>query len=154
MCTTIRFQVYFWKQWAEITKSAFETKYDKDNFRYSKFETLLTAHNWHWVSSMGTNVKINIFETYPVTSANVDEKTIHYIVLSMTTSTTIITYFYSKIRSVWGRSFFNKNLYHLHTNSTYHEIKFLSFNTAFVTFQVIENNQEYKPKLNFIIIEL
>ena len=29
---------------------------------------MLKAHNWHWVSSIGTNVKINIFETRPVTS--------------------------------------------------------------------------------------
>ena len=39
-------------------------------FRYSKIEPLLIAHNWHWVSSMGTNVKINIFETHPLTSEN------------------------------------------------------------------------------------
>ena len=45
------------------------------NYRYSmKFETLLMAYNWHWVSSMDTNVKINIFGTYPVTSANVNRK--------------------------------------------------------------------------------
>ena len=43
-------------------------------YRYSKFETLLMAHNWHWVSSMGTNIKLNIFGTLPLTIANVNER--------------------------------------------------------------------------------
>ena len=42
------------------------------HYRYSKIETLLMAHNWHWVSSIGTNVKNNIF--YPMTSANFNRK--------------------------------------------------------------------------------
>ena len=48
----------------------------KRDFRYSKFETLLLAHNWHWVSRMGTNVKINILVTHPVSSANVNRKNV------------------------------------------------------------------------------
>ena len=62
------------------------------------------------------------------------EKTTPSIFLSMTAYTNIIIYFYSKIRNVGGRSFFNENPYYYHTN--------------FVTFQDIENNQEYKPKHN------
>ena len=90
------------------------------------------------------------------------EKTIPNFFLRMTASTHIIIYFYSKIRTVEGRSFFNENPYHFHNNTQFcifvHITK-SSFchvfvtNTAFVTFQDIEHNQEYKPKHNFIIIE-
>ena len=61
-----------------------------------------------------------------------------------------------------GCSFFNKNPYNFHNNTQFcifaHN-KNSSFchvfvtNTAFVIFQDIESNQEYKPKHNFIIIE-
>ena len=83
------------------------------------------------------------------------EKTIPNIVLSMTAYTNIIIYFYSKIRTVEDRSFFNEIPYHFHNNTqfcTFVHITKSSFchvfvtNTAFVTFQDIENNQEYKPK--------
>ena len=90
------------------------------------------------------------------------EKTIPNIVLSMTASTNIIIYFYSKIRTVGGRLFFNENPYHFHNNTQFcifvHITK-SSFchvfvtNTAFVTFQDIEHNQEYKPSHTFIIIK-
>ena len=60
---------------------------------------------------MGTHVKIHIFETYPVTSANFNRKTIPNIVLSMTASTNII-YFYSKIRTVGGRIIQAKTQFH------------------------------------------
>ena len=57
---------------------------------------------------MGTNVKSNIIETHPLTSANVNrKKTIPNSFLSMTASTNIIIYFYSNIKTVGGRSFFN-----------------------------------------------
>ena len=42
-------------------------------FIICKLETLLTAQNWKWVSSLSVNVKINIFETSSVTSANVNK---------------------------------------------------------------------------------
>ena len=42
--------------------------------RYSKIETLRMTYNWHWVSSVGINFKINIFGTFPVKSANVNRK--------------------------------------------------------------------------------
>ena len=84
------------------------------------------AHNY------GTNVKINIFGTYPVKSENVDrKKNIPKICLSMTASTNIIIYFYSKIRTVQEvvnfltktRTIFSDTVLHYHT---YHKIKFLS----------------------------
>ena len=79
----------------------------------------------------------------------------------MTASTNIITYFYSRIRTVGGRSLFNENPYHFHNNTQFCIFAHITtsrffhvfVNTAFVTFQDIENNQEYKPKHNFIIIE-
>ena len=80
----------------------------------------------------------------------------------MTESTNIIIYFYSKIRTEGGRLFFNEYLYHFHNNKQFcifAHIMNSSFchvfltNTAFVTFQDIENNQGYKPNYNFIIIE-
>ena len=86
------------------------------------------------------------------------EKTISNIFLSMTASTNIIIYFYSKIRTVGGRSFFNKNPHHFHNNTQFcifTHITNSSFchvfvtNTAFLTFQDIENNQEYKTKTQF-----
>ena len=76
--------------------------------------------------------------------------------------TNIIIYFYYKIRNVEDRLFVNENLYHFHNNTQFcifAHITNSSFchvfvtNTAYVTFQGIENNQEYKPKHNFIIIE-
>ena len=90
------------------------------------------------------------------------EKTIPNIGLSMTASTNITIYFYSKIRTVGGCLFFNENPYHFHNNTQFcivvHVTK-SSFchvfvtNTAFITFQNIENTQEYKPKYNFTMIE-
>ena len=80
----------------------------------------------------------------------------------MTASTNIVIYFYSKIRPVEGRSFFTENPYHFHNNTLFCIFELItksSFchifvtNAAFVTFQDIENNHEYKPKLNFIVIE-
>ena len=61
------------KNWKHLTieNSSGELNY---YCRYSKLEPLLMAHNCHWVSSLGTNVKINIFGTYPVTSGNVKRK--------------------------------------------------------------------------------
>ena len=86
---------------------------------------------------MGTNVKINIFGTFPVKSANVNRKTIYNIFLTMTAFTNII--FISIIRTVGGHSFLTKTR-NIHNTvfpfCTYHEIKFLSVfitNTAFVT---------------------
>ena len=67
---------------------------------------LVMAHNWHWVSSMGTNAKIIIFETHPVKSVNFNRKTIPNIVLSMTASANIIIYFYSKIWELWEVVYF------------------------------------------------
>ena len=88
------------------------------------------------------------------------EKIITNIVLSMTASTNIIFYFYSKIRIMEGRLFFNTNPYNFHNNTQFcifvHITK-SSFchvfvtSKAFVTIQDIE--QEYRPKDNFIIIE-
>ena len=66
------------------------------------------AHNWHWVSSMGTNVKINIFGARHVTSANVNKKPIPNILLSMTISTNIIIYLFSNLKNVRGHSFLTK----------------------------------------------
>ena len=70
---------------------------------------------------------------------------------SMMVSTSIIIYFYSKIKTVVGCSFFNTNPYHFHNKTQFfifvHIMK-SSFchvfvtNTPFVTFQDIENNQE------------
>ena len=57
------------------------------------------------MSSMGTNVKINIFETLPVTSANVNLKNIETIFLNMARSTNIITFLFSKIITVRGHGF-------------------------------------------------
>ena len=114
---------------------------------------------------MGTNVKINIFGTYPMTSANFNRKNYSQYFFSMSASKNIIIYFFSKIRtvSVGGLSVFNENPYHFHNNTQFfsfaHITKSSFFhvfvtNTAFVTFKDIENNQEYEPKHNFIIIEL
>ena len=61
-----------------------------------------------------------------------------------------------------GRLFFNENPYHFRNNTQfciYAHITNSSLcqvfitNTAFVTFHEVENNQEYKPKHNFNIIE-
>ena len=54
---------------------------------------------------MVTNVKINIFETFHVTSANVNKKNIATIFSNMTRSTNIITYLFSKIITVRGYAF-------------------------------------------------
>ena len=67
--------------------------------RFSKLETLLMAHNWHRVSSMGTNVKINIFGTHPVScnECKCRKKKLSLIFfLSTTSSSNNIIYFYSK----------------------------------------------------------
>ena len=57
---------------------------------------------------MGTNVNINIFGGLPVMSANVNKKTIPNILLSMTISTNIIIYLFSKLKNVRGYSFLTK----------------------------------------------
>ena len=59
---------------------------------------------------MGTNVKINIFGTYPVTSANVNRK--NYSQLFFKHDGIYIYYYlvlFSKIRTVGGCSFFSEN---------------------------------------------
>ena len=110
------------------------------------------------MSSMGTNVKPNIFGTYPATSANVNRNTFHNIFLSMTASANIIIYFYSKIRINCGRScIVDENPYHFHNNKQFcifaHLTKssfcnvFLT-NKAFVTFHDIDNN-EIQAKTEF-----
>ena len=50
--------------------------------------------------SMRTNAKINIFGTHPVSSANFNRNKQSQRFLSMTVSTHIIIYFYSKIKTV------------------------------------------------------
>ena len=47
---------------------------------------------------MGTNVKFNILGTHPVTSLKAKEKNIRHIII----------YFFSKIKTVGGRSFLTK----------------------------------------------
>ena len=54
---------------------------------------------------MGTNIKINKFETFPVTSANVNKNNIATICLNMTRSINIIMYLFSKIITVRGNAF-------------------------------------------------
>ena len=126
-------------------------------------ETLLWPITDTECQVIGTNVKIKAFLKHILWRVQMPtEKTIPNIVLSMTAYTNIIIYFYSKIRTVEDRSFFNEIPYHFHNNTQFcifvHITK-SSFchvfvtNTAFVTFQDIENNQEYKPKQNFIFIE-
>ena len=61
-----------------------------------------------WPISMGTTIKINIFGTHPVTSANVNRKSNSQHFLSMTVSTNIIIYFITKIKTVGGRSLLTK----------------------------------------------
>ena len=61
---------------------------------YSKFENFEKPHNWHWVSSLGTLVKMKIFGTRPepMTSANVDKKMFSNIISIMTRTINNIIY--------------------------------------------------------------
>ena len=52
-----------------------------------------------------TNVMINNFGTRPMTSANVSKNYISSIILSMMRITNIVTYFFSKIKTIIGRLF-------------------------------------------------
>ena len=68
------------------------------------------------MSVIGTNVKINIFGTLPVTSANVNKKNIATIFSNMTRSTNIIIYLLYEIIPVRGYAFLIKTLT---TNTAY-----------------------------------
>ena len=75
---------------------------------------------------MGTNEKINIFGTRPVTSANVNKKNIATFFLNMTRSTNIIMYLFSKIITVRGYAFVIKTSTIFITmvlHFTFHEFK-------------------------------
>ena len=58
---------------------------------------------------MGTNIKINICGPLPVTSPNVNNKSIPKIFLDMKISTNIIIYLVYKFKTVGGRSFLRKS---------------------------------------------
>ena len=68
------------------------------NFHYIKEQLVLNmkAQNWHRVSSLGKHFKINIFGTHPEANTNVNEKKNPNICLSMTRTTKILIYFFSK----------------------------------------------------------
>ena len=83
------------------------------------------------------------------------EKTIPNTFLIMTVSTSIIIYLFSK--NCWRSFIFNKNPYHFHNNTQFCIFEHITNSSfchvfvikmGFVTFQDIENNQEYKPKHN------
>ena len=61
------------------------------------------------MSVMGTNVKINIFETLLVTSANVNKKNVAKNFLNMTRYTNFNMYLFSKIKTVVGSGFLMKS---------------------------------------------
>ena len=84
--------------------------------------------------------------------------------LTMTRSTKILlfTYLFSKVKTVGGDVFLIiKKTYRSHNNARFCIFEHFTnsglchvfgTNSAFVTFLDFENNQEYKPKYNFIII--
>ena len=76
------------------------------------------------------------------------EKTIPNIFLSMTASTNIIIYFFSKIKTIRGCSFLTMQCTVLHFR-TYHEIKFLYcfYNKyGFCNIPEFGNNQQFRSK--------
>ena len=101
--------------------------------RYSKIETLLLALNWHWLSSMGTNVQIDRICTFLGLNS--------YIIIHISKKKMLdifwwrggggqisfsmklpgiykyYFYFYSEIRIVKGRSCFKENPCHFHSNT-------------------------------------
>ena len=103
-------------------------------YRYSKIKTLLMAHNWHLGASMSTNVKITIFGTYPVKSANVNRnkyskhifKHDHAVMLNLQ-----LLLFISILKSeLWKVIHFltTRTIFitlHTFAFSTYHKFKFL-----------------------------
>ena len=106
---------------------------------------------WHWVSSMGINVKINfwnicdnanakinIFVTHPVTSTNGNNKNYYHHLFKHEVSKNIINYFFSKIKTFGDSLFLTKIctifiILHYITNSSFFHV-FITI-TAFVTFQ-------------------
>ena len=64
-----------------------------NDFRYSKFKTLL-AHIWHWVSSMGTNVQINILGT----GTSINRKNYSQQFLKLASTNSIINFLSSWIK--------------------------------------------------------
>ena len=111
------------------------------------------AHNWHWGLSIDTNIKINIFGTLPVKSANfIRNNYSHNFFKHDGISTNFYFFLKSKLLS---RSFIlNKSPYHFHNNSQFCifvNIPNSSFchvfitNTALVTFQslgIIKNSRQ------------
>ena len=70
--------------------------------RWNLFENMVMDHNWHWVSVIGTNVKIHIFGTLPATiKKNLWRFFKHEIYR-------YYLYLFSKIRTVRGYAFLIK----------------------------------------------
>ena len=108
---------------------------------------------------MGTNVKINIFGTDPVTSANVNRKNYFqhvfkhdgiykycYLFLFLKSKLWEVVHLLTKTRTIFIT---RHSLVFLYIS----RIHVFATDTAFLTFQEFENNQEYKPKHNCIFIE-
>ena len=74
------------------------------------------AHSWHWVSVMGTNIKINIFETLPVTSANVKKNiaTIFFKHDGIYKYFNVLIFYNHNCKRLWS---FNQNQYHFRNNT-------------------------------------
>ena len=68
---------------------------------------MLMAHNWPWVSVMGTNVKTTFLELF-LWRVKITKKNIATIFLNMTRSTNIIMHSFSKIITVRGYAFLIK----------------------------------------------
>ena len=113
-----------------------------------------------WVSSIGQNVKINIFGTHLVTNANVSRKnpTFFYIESRYLQILSFIYFLKSKLLEVIHFSHkktFSEQCIVLHFR-TYHEFKFMSrFRNkyGFCNIPAFGNDQQFKPKHMFIIIE-
>ena len=113
------------------------------------------AYNWHWVSSKGTNVKISIFGTYPVTRAKSIEKTIPNIFWRMTASN-INIYLYFIDKTVEGH--FKQNPQHFDIKTQFCIFVHSSFCHVFVTNTGLLHSRvweypQFKPKHMFIIIK-
>ena len=78
----------------------------------SKFEILLFAHNWHWVSTVKYGHRCYDRHFW---NSSCDEckcqkqKLFPTFLISLTVSKNIIIYFFSEIKTVGCRSFFTKN---------------------------------------------
>ena len=87
--------------------------------RARKFQAVLMYQTWHWVSGLGTNSMINVLITFLCRVQISIKKTIFNILLSTTITTNNTIYFFSKIKTGSGCSFWTKYLYHFQNNSRF-----------------------------------